>query len=700
MATPSRARWAAAALSLVAVAVLLGAGPSVESGGAQLHPLPTLPHASRLGDLDQGDVNTVCNQDGVVPCVAANLVCDVSILFGGCGPAPVVSGVSDTAWLQELTNSYGSFAYNTTRAGLETALLGLNKTVDYTDTQAAYEAEAQLQATGGFDQYTVLAPVSAQTASVYLSFVSEVSAALNVSANEFAAKFGGGGAYASSSDGIVLGGQCASGSSGSPSCGVPYGGAGAFPTATFVGSPALIQVVYGGSQFEASCPSGHGFDFVNAVTNGSVGYADYAPGSLHTLPASGLYVVPVSAGLATSTGCSITGPGFVPIYNATPSISVGLCGKGATPTTACNPLTGLAASSSPFALTAIKGGQANDSLTATYGVPTGPFLYALTQELPTINMQAVNVATAYFLFLKEHFCGQNGTPGNYCVIPSDCVVPQPQWLMPPGVNGFGNESTQQIEAIFVALLNGLATFFDTPLNSTTYCQGHPVFGGFGGVSWPDLQVNITGSILTLPVGKQSPANYKTWDVGPSELWVWAWESTINVPLNTTFAIPEGDPLEAVVIPPPSLGGVASFPYVSYSLYGNETANGTLSSSPGAEIYITSCTVQGIAANPCPLVYNPLQGIVGNVTCPQGKFQCQPPPPPPSNGGSLPSLCSLPLLSSVCSLFGGTSSLIGEIALVVVVVVVLVVVVLAVVLVVKGVQFGRWALGSMRRKGGK
>ncbi|HEV2519271.1 MAG TPA: hypothetical protein VGX00_01440, partial [Thermoplasmata archaeon] len=103
-------------------------------------------------------------------------------------------------------------------------------------------------------------------------------------------------------------------------------------------------------------------------------------------------------------------------------------------------------------------------------------------------------------------------------------------------------------------------------------------------------------------------------------------------------------------------GVLVYP-AYYTLLGNGTpVNNTGGvvvdqSTPGAAIYLTSCTVGGVPQTNCTITLSNLQGYVAGINCPSGPSGCGLQPSP--NGG----LFGIPnpltwLANALAALFGG------------------------------------------------
>ncbi len=284
------------------------------------------------------------------------------------------------------------------------------------------------------------------------------------------------------------------------------------------------------------------------------------------------------------------------------------------------------------------------------GTPTqvaGPFgspdPYATYLHILSVPQTIANAATAnaraYWTYLRDlGYTSESALPPN-------CAIPMPAFSLPPSLaDGLTNLSFNQTFSFYMAWINSLATFFDTPPNATTFCQGHPIYHGPGGSPWADLNVNITGFVYIPGMAWASNqtlahssvpilAKRSTWSLnGSSPVWSnpkgvgngnasvpiqitgWPTIAPVTLPIGKVYEVPSNDPL--VIIPPAFLD--------QFTLTGNGSAvpvgGGTTSLVPAATtagdaLYVTSCTINGrVQANSCTLSFATINGTLPNITC--------------------------------------------------------------------------------------
>lgn len=387
------------------------------------------------------------------------------------------------------------------------------------------------------------------------------------------------------------------------------------------------------STFALSCSGGQWGQLVNAddgaraelisnnsSTTGNVIYSDWTG-------QAGAYILYGSA--SGTSGCSITGNGILQIPKA-PSVGqvvtnngIYYCGPKKAPNT-CNPLNHvIVAGSQPDTV------QLYNSSCSCAIQPSQTFLgaseIAWAKQVSSMIESAESNAYTYWAYLRA--LGYNSTGS----IPSDCVIPAPD-LATPSYNLNDQALTiNTTEALYGAELNSLAVFFDTPPGTSTFCKGHAQFT-FGSGAGPVLGENITGFVLTLPIGAhQRWKSPHTWALNgsnpgitaqetivgatnatPTGLTLWPTVTTVKIPLNTIVLVADNNPLELM----------DSQTFQQYVLYGNgstQPAAGTLgdtasTTNPGVSLYLTTCSIDGVNENPCVLNYTVLTTDIGNISC--------------------------------------------------------------------------------------
>lgn len=495
-------------------------------------------------------------------------------------------------------------------------------------------------------------------------------------------------------------GACLGGGSCSPQY---YGGTAVVQTASGGTSGTLISILKN-ETFSIGCSAGQYGSLVdarsntvvervsnNSSTTGNVIFANWSG-------ASGAYLLYGSA--SASTGCSITGTGIIVLPRSPLAGTVGSsgealwCGHTKQPGT-CNPLLHpIVVGSQPDSET-LTNTSCNCAIQPSFNFLGGVTL-AYKQQFSSMLESIESNAYTYWSYLR--------TLGYTSVsqIPSGCIIPYPNLATPTFVTNNQAVSINATEALYGAMLNSLATFFDTPPSVTTFCHGHTTFT-FGSGSGPILGENITGFVLSLPlVGThQRWKSPHTWAINgsnpgitaqesivgstnatPTGLTLWPTVTTVKIPLNTIVYVAGNNPLDLF----------DSQTFTQAVLYGNGTAQpsaGTLgdiatTTNPGVSLYLTTCSINGINENPCVLNYTVLTTDIGNLSC----F------PDCSTGSGLtiliPSVCAgnVPVLGPLAAgLAGSLSSVpfIGgaacDIAWAVVLVITLVVVIVAVYVVV-------------------
>ena len=229
-------------------------------------------------------------------------------------------------------------------------------------------------------------------------------------------------------------------------------------------------------------------------------------------------------------------------------------------------------------------------------------------------------------------------------VPADCTIPMPSFSLPPSMaDQVANLTYAQQYSFYLAWINSLATFFDTAQNATTFCTGHPVYGGPGNSTWSDLSTKITGFIYVpgqvwnasagLTAGTPVFGNTSRWTFNGSSPTVslpegpgngtasvpivftgWPTIARESIPIGKTYEIPSNDP--TVIIP------------LQYAAFLTLTGNGTavtiggslgqvspLASAAGDALYVTSCTIGGVVqGGSCNLTYATINGKLPNINC--------------------------------------------------------------------------------------
>lgn len=379
------------------------------------------------------------------------------------------------------------------------------------------------------------------------------------------------------------------------------------------GTTAYLNLAGGGQQFHIVEDSAW---HKVAPTFSSVWIFNLVGGGTCDILGDGILSVPNGSGGPTSQ-LSIVGCGYQVMPNATP----------------CDPTNGNIATlktgvngAGTFAVFKTRGGSGQQS--PTYH-PTGIASAFFTEENGLMNTVVTNART-YWTFL--HILGYT----SQSQIPSNCVIPMPNLILPPQYDaGLATLTVNQSLSLYEAMMNGMATFFNTPLNSTNFCNGHPPFV-VDNVAW-DANVEVTGFIFTLPVAHQVLATKSTWTVtnastGPTRLGnassvglrtdptpfvVWPTVKTLYVPVGKTQEVPVDSPLATFV---PANG-------TFYGLVGNGTAagthgfsNGTSSGVAGAALFISSCSVRNSTGfyhsvtTYCPLALSSIGNFSFNSSC--------------------------------------------------------------------------------------
>lgn len=186
----------------------------------------------------------------------------------------------------------------------------------------------------------------------------------------------------------------------------------------------------------------------------------------------------------------------VPAWNGGSELVACGTGNTAPQDVACNPLnySTLSATGTVEPLSAPFNIYWYDPTHATYVSPIltiggGAYAY-FPVEVAALSYAAVVSAQVYFNFL--HHLGY-GYPSDTPVPPA-CVIPYPSQSVPPSWDtALGQMTVGQLTSLYVAWLNGLATFYDAAPNPSNFCSGHSVFN-LGGSPMGDYFVNATGFV--------------------------------------------------------------------------------------------------------------------------------------------------------------------------------------------------------------
>jgi hypothetical protein len=407
--------------------------------------------------------------------------------------------------------------------------------------------------------------------------------------------------------------------------------------------------------------------------------------------------------------CSIAGYGILPIWDGTtPSNSIGVMACSSPP---CDPATLsiggaiYAAGSSRFGVysgTTPIGGSSGGTMSDN---PNNWISDAVTNTSALLHAAQINAQT-YWTFLRS--LGYT----NISQVPADCTIPPPAFSLPPALDDDAQNLTlNQSIALYYAWLGSMATFFDTPPNVTNFCKGHDPYPGPGGGAWGNPSTNITGFIYIpkvqvssylnlIPTSNETFSKTSSWTFnGSSPTWLsptpkWSvtnasrsiqftgWPALVSdtLTVGAVNAIPSNDPLTMIVFAQS----------VDLNLIGNGTnvsqngyTPGYEGMSPGDAIYVTSCSINGVPQpSACHLTYATINETLPNITCPglrnaSGTCQYQ----ATGGGGTVWNpfsalanfLCSIPGISTICSVLGGAGGLGGVLALIGIVVVALVVI---------------------------
>ncbi len=302
--------------------------------------------------------------------------------------------------------------------------------------------------------------------------------------------------------------------------------------------------------------------------------------------------------------------------------------------------------------------------TPAYSIFTGYAGTHLFSALGQLQYDAALNGEAYWSFLRS--VGYNSSSQ----IPADCIVPEP-YLETPSTLLNANLNYNESLSLYLAVLNGMAHFYNTSLNQTNFCgtQSKHQFH-IGGAIWGNLFINATGDIYlnngTSPVGisgqklaTETLGNRSTWPVVDQQLFLMPTLSTVSIPVGVAWAVPANDPVEVYAVQSGNdlwlngngTGGsgaaCANLSATALCTQGDLRPLATL--APGDAIYLTSCVVGGSATNTCTVTVQTVNQTVVNITC-DGPCSA-------SSGGSGGGFFGIPnpfawLANALGNLFGG------------------------------------------------
>ena len=349
-------------------------------------------------------------------------------------------------------------------------------------------------------------------------------------------------------------------------------------------------------------------------------------------------------GGSSSTGgdCMIGGLGMIPFSGGGVEISsapAGVTSLAYLSTSASVGTYVLAVSNNPLCVETVGAACSADGIGGVVGsVDAYGGVERLLPALQNIVANAENNARVYWTYLRD--LGYTA-PSK---VPADCTIPMPAFSLPPSMaDQVANLTYTQQYSFYLAWINSLATFFDTAQNATTFCTGHPIYGGPGNSTWSDLNTKITGFIYVpgyawsasagLVKGTPVFGNTSRWTFNgsspttslpkgpgngsasvPIVFTGWPTIARESIPIGKAYEIPSNDP--TVIIP------------LQYAAFLTLTGNGTavtvggslgqvspLASTAGDALYVTSCTIGGVVqAGNCTLSYATINGTLPNINC--------------------------------------------------------------------------------------
>lgn len=260
------------------------------------------------------------------------------------------------------------------------------------------------------------------------------------------------------------------------------------------------------------------------------------------------------------------------------------------------------------------------------GTTLGKFCFSpyddLASDVGQLIVNATQSANVYWAFIRALGYTTLGS------IPPNCIIPAPWMGLPSGVN-FGNLTTAQVQAFYLAFLRGMGNFYG--VNSTfSVCSGKPQnpYNFTANETWGNLYVQAWGGILlgsgsayvnvtgkayataaygspdTWSVGNQTcdpsgsecaPLPPHAGQVTSSQLILAPTVSTVNIPVGRPWPVPAADPIVAYYYN--NTTGLNAL-----ILQGNGTSTGPSSvfgsSLTGSALYLNSCYVNGSPESVC------------------------------------------------------------------------------------------------------
>ena len=276
---------------------------------------------------------------------------------------------------------------------------------------------------------------------------------------------------------------------------------------------------------------------------------------------------------------------------------------------------------------------------------TLPYYFNQTKQM---EQNAANSAEFYWQYLR----GLGYT--NESQIPSNCQIPQPYVALPPNVN-LGNLTVSDYEALYWSWVNAVGSYYGVNASKVSNSCGNT--NKLGPTQWvTNLTVNTTVSIYIANATEypgENGSNVSTWAYSHVQAVWWPELSAVTIPVGAIYQVPQNDPIEAVI---PSRSAYLTLTGVGPPIKSAAIPLG----AAGDEIFIWSCTVNGLPASNCTVGNQNITTVIENITC-SGLCGLQ---PPPSGGGifTLPDPFAA-IANWLGSLFGGGAlgSLLGGLA---------------------------------------
>jgi hypothetical protein len=276
---------------------------------------------------------------------------------------------------------------------------------------------------------------------------------------------------------------------------------------------------------------------------------------------------------------------------------------------------------------------------------TVPYYYNQTKQM---ELNAANSAQFYWQYLRS--LGYT----NASQIPANCQIPQPYVAIPPNVN-LGNLTVSDYEALYWSWVNAVGSYYGVNASKVSNSCGNT--NKLGPIQWvTNLTVNTTVSIYIANATEypgENASNISTWAYRHVQAVWWPELSAVTIPVGAIYQVPQNDPIEAVI---PSRSAYLTLTGIGPPVKGALRPLG----ASGDEIFIWSCTVNGLPASNCTVGNQNITTVIENITC-SGLCGLQ---PPPSGGGifTLPDPFAA-IANWLGSLFGGGAlgSLLGGLA---------------------------------------